>query len=420
MKSYFLFDLCFVIYSIYFLLYMGSIIYKNKSIFKFGKYLFIFGIITHTVGIILKTAEAGHAPLVNMYESLLFFTWSIASIYFILEHNYKTKILGVFITPLIILGLLYSKTLSSEPEPLVPALQSMWLEIHVITSFVGYGAFAIAYGLGLMYLLGPLKESNNAHSNFAIFNVSFMVTCVLTFFTGIILKFIEKIRGILIFPFYNTQKEMISERISKFALSNFILFITFFAGFILIFLMCHFFRKKLSKKFIYLFPELNIVIMITFLIYYIMRILLIAGNSAVISTNLQMLILNTMVCCIIFIGSLVLIIKKRKSLELYLPGLNVIDSIIFNAISFGFPFLSCGIITGAVWANSAWGTYWGWDPKETWSLVTWFVYAAYLHARYAKGWKDEKASYLAIYGFITVIFTYFGVNLFFAGLHSYA
>jgi len=86
---------------------------------------------------------------------------------------------------------------------------------------------------------------------------------------------------------------------------------------------------------------------------------------------------------------------------------------------FGFLFLTIGIITGAVWANSAWGRYWGWDPKETWSLITWFIYASLLHARMMRGWRGRRIAYLSIVGFVAVLFTYFGVN-YLPGLHSYA
>jgi len=86
---------------------------------------------------------------------------------------------------------------------------------------------------------------------------------------------------------------------------------------------------------------------------------------------------------------------------------------------FGFIWLTAGIITGAVWANSAWGTYWSWDPKETWSLITWFIYAITLHARYTRGWSGTRIAYLAIFGFLAVLFTYYGVNFILSGLHSY-
>ncbi len=91
-----------------------------------------------------------------------------------------------------------------------------------------------------------------------------------------------------------------------------------------------------------------------------------------------------------------------------------------QTVSFGFLFLSIGIVTGAVWANSAWGTYWSWDPKETWSLITWIVYAVYLHCRFMRGWQGKTAAWIAIVGFLCVLFTYLGVNFLLTGLHSYA
>lgn len=98
----------------------------------------------------------------------------------------------------------------------------------------------------------------------------------------------------------------------------------------------------------------------------------------------------------------------------------MMESIMGQTVAFGFIFLTIGIISGAVWANSAWGTYWSWDPKETWSLITWFVYAAFLHCRYIRGWSGVRAAWISIAGFLAVLFTYFGVNFLLPGLHSYA
>ena len=91
-----------------------------------------------------------------------------------------------------------------------------------------------------------------------------------------------------------------------------------------------------------------------------------------------------------------------------------------KSISFGFLFLTVGIISGAVWANSAWGTYWSWDPKETWSLITWFIYAIFLHCRFMRGWRGKRAAWISVIGFASVVFTYLGVNFLLSGLHSYA
>ena len=104
----------------------------------------------------------------------------------------------------------------------------------------------------------------------------------------------------------------------------------------------------------------------------------------------------------------------------YLPSCETLDDLQYKAVAIGFPFLTIGIITGAAWANYAWGTYWSWDPKETWSLITWFVYAAFLHSRYAAGWRGKKTAYLCIIGFLFVLMTYFGVSFLLGGLHSYA
>ena len=103
-----------------------------------------------------------------------------------------------------------------------------------------------------------------------------------------------------------------------------------------------------------------------------------------------------------------------------LPDARVLEDFNYKAIAIGFPMLTLGIITGAAWANYAWGSYWSWDPKETWSLITWFVYAAFLHARFTRGWRGRKTAILSIVGFLAVLFTYFGVNYLLSGLHSYA
>lgn len=102
-----------------------------------------------------------------------------------------------------------------------------------------------------------------------------------------------------------------------------------------------------------------------------------------------------------------------------IPEPRRLDELNHQMVLFGFLWLSVGIITGSVWANSAWGTYWSWDPKETWSLITWLVYAALLHSRSLKGWRGRRVAKLSILGFTCVLFTYFGVNFLLSGLHSY-
>lgn len=104
----------------------------------------------------------------------------------------------------------------------------------------------------------------------------------------------------------------------------------------------------------------------------------------------------------------------------HFPESDILDQMTYKVIMFGFPLLTLVIITGAIWANYAWGTYWSWDPKETWSLITWIIYAGYLHARLMLGWKGKRAAWIAVFGFAAVLFTFFGVNYLLPGLHSYA
>jgi cytochrome c-type biogenesis protein CcsB len=111
--------------------------------------------------------------------------------------------------------------------------------------------------------------------------------------------------------------------------------------------------------------------------------------------------------------------KSSGSFWGFLPSSSALDEIGYKTIAIGFPLLTIGIVTGAFWANVAWGTYWSWDPKETWSLIVWLIYAAYLHARITRGWRGKRAAILSIVGFAATLFCYLGVNLILSGLHSY-
>jgi len=113
-------------------------------------------------------------------------------------------------------------------------------------------------------------------------------------------------------------------------------------------------------------------------------------------------------------------IRFPASLGSRLPEAGVLDQVAYRTVAFGFPVWTFAIAAGAMWAEAAWGRYWGWDPKETWSFIAWVIYAAYLHARATAGWKGRKAAYLALIAFACWIFNYYGVNIFVTGKHSYA
>ncbi|MFO7760664.1 MAG: c-type cytochrome biogenesis protein CcsB [Desulfobia sp.] len=259
-------------------LYIATFLFKTPKTGVIATIVTITTFLAQTAGIILRWVESydigiGHAPMTNMYESLIFFSWTIVLFYLYLEVKFKNRLIGAFTLPFAFIALAYaslSSNIDQQIKPLIPALQSNWLIAHVVTCFIGYAGLVAACGLGIMYLLKYRAKNNN---------------------TGSLLH--------------------------------------------------------------------------------------------------------------------------------SLPTLKVIDELIYRTIIFGFLWLSAGIITGSIWANSAWGTYWSWDPKETWSLITWFIYAGTLHARFTKGWRGRKIAWLSIIGFISIIFTYFGVNYLLSGLHSY-
>ena len=125
-----------------------------------------------------------------------------------------------------------------------------------------------------------------------------------------------------------------------------------------------------------------------------------------------------------FAIAMVFLVRDRITagsfLDEHVPSKAKLDAIGYRAVSLGILFLTFCILTGAIWAERAWGSYWSWDPKETWSLITWLIYALYLHQRLRKGWKGRSAAIFAVIGFIAVLFTYIGVNTFLPGIHSYA
>ena len=258
------------VYGLAAFLYVFEWVFKKTIAGQTATVVAALGFLGNTVGIILRWIESyrmgiGHAPLSNIYESLVFFSWCIILLHLFIEWRYKNKVIGVIATILAVSALAYASLKPSEIQPLIPALKSNWLIAHVFTCFIGYASFAIAFGISLLYLLRRV------------------------------------------------------------------------------------------------------------------------GGPAILER---------------------------------LPSDRLMDELTHQLVMFGFLFLSAGIISGAVWANSAWGRYWGWDPKETWSFITWLIYATLLHARFMRGWHGNRIAVLSIVGFLAVLFTYFGVN-YLPGLHSY-
>jgi len=223
----------------------------------------------HGVVIFKRGITAGHVPWTNTYETLILFGFLIIVLYFLTLIRYRTVGLGGFAGVVVAFLLALTSLLSPEIEPLLPSLKSNWLLFHVLSAFIGYSAFAVAFGSAALFLIIDVVGKFSGKTN---------VDATLAYF----------------------------------------------------------------------------------------------------------------------------------------------DWLTYRLIAIGFPFLTLGIATGAIWANESWGRYWNWDPKETCAFITWLIYAICLHMRNVDEVKGKPAAWLALFGFATVIFTYFGVNFWLASLHAYA
>lgn len=250
-------------------------------------------------------------PLSNLYESLLFLTCLLLLLYKFIEYKTKSKIIGSLIIPLTLLiqgfATLSLPTVMQKSSPLVPALQSNWLMLHVSMMMLSYATLLFGSLFSILYLILDKKNNNKIKSKIIeTDNLNTYQTYALEINTF-------EVKSNNIYAEINTQKNNLS------------------------------------------------------------------------TTNL----------------------------------LESLDNWSYRTISLGFPLLTMGIISGAVWANEAWGSYWSWDPKETWALITWLTFAIYLHVRLTKGWLGTKSAVLGSIGFFVVWVCYLGVNFLGKGLHSY-
>jgi cytochrome c-type biogenesis protein CcsB len=270
--------------------------------------------------------DIGHIPVSNLYEVFVLFAWLTTAFYLYFEQHYRTRALGAFVMLIVSasVGFLLWYTLvreAHEIQPLVPALQSWWMKLHVPANFIGYGTFALSAMVALAYLL----KTGSGRS----------------LWTGLV--------GV---------------------------------------------------------PTVLVVIPLL-------------GFWAAATPEAAPALAKTLRMVVPVLAFFALAIAGRRVLNARTPDPTVMDDLMYRAIAVGFAFFTIATILGAFWAAEAWGGYWSWDPKETWALIVWLNYAAWLHMRLMKGLRGGVASWWALFGLVVTTFAFLGVNMFLSGLHSY-
>ncbi|MBF0361548.1 MAG: c-type cytochrome biogenesis protein CcsB [Oligoflexia bacterium] len=411
------FTFAFICYLFSFIFYIAILI-SNQSqsqskINSFATFAVILGFAAHSLGLILRWIQGGieHPPLANMYESLLMFVWGFVAIHLYLIKQFKIHLVGIFLMMIVLVGMgLAALNPNKEVLPLVPALQSYWLHFHVFIAAISYAFFLISAIFALLYIIKAqqkLQIMNLLFDGFALFCFS-----IATFSSSYLLQ-----------PFHLAKVELIDNKlIHKDELISipgihygfFLLMLIFVIAIIFQLLPLLYQRQHKSKTGEYL-SLLSFALYFILIIYFLYALQTIDGLSLFSNPyRLGLLILGLMVSSL----HRLLTIRYQKFLDI-LPREDVLDQLSYKSILISLPLLTLVIVTGSVWAHYAWGRYWGWDPKETWSLITWLIYALYLHLRIHRGRKGVDIAFISLIGFLSVVFTYLGVNILLSGLHSY-
>ncbi|WP_048439697.1 c-type cytochrome biogenesis protein CcsB [Caenimonas sp. SL110] len=271
-------------------------------------------------------ADVGHIPVSNLYEVFVMFCWMTTTFYLYFEDQYDTRSLGAFVMLVVsaAVGFLLWYTVvreAHEIQPLVPALKSWWMKLHVPANFVGYGTFSLAAMVAFAYLIKQQATE--------------------------------------------TQWRKLTP--------------LWLLGFALCFVPIAFRQRGIAE----------------------------AGGSYWVGYAL----ISSLIAAGILLG--------RRRIAARLPSFEILDDVMYKSIAVGFAFFTIATVLGALWAAEAWGGYWSWDPKETWALIVWLNYAAWLHMRLMKGLRGTVSAWWALAGLAVTTFAFLGVNMFLSGLHSY-
>jgi cytochrome c-type biogenesis protein CcsB len=405
-------------------LYLGFGVTGTESYIKFASLATWAGLIVNTAAVAHRWYEAGHPPFASLYEMLLSFVWTLAALTLVAEKRYGVKVIGTVTMPVAIVGVVLMQLLRSEVRPLVPALQSTWLHVHVTLAMLAYAACALSFALAMMFLI---KDKMKTETFLA-------ATCIFTagIYSAILTRF-EGLGGfnVIAWDLENKQEVFLSRGVRLFVTIpdlGWLMLLVFAAVLapVVLYLISAFKKKEellsLANRAVFI----SILLQTLALVFFLLRtrdgqyLSLDAEGLYATSLAASPFILSGLVAGIFANLLYLLLLWRREDLERLLPSAENLDRITYKTICIAFPLLTLMIAAGAFWANRAWGSYWNWDPKETWAAITWLVYAGYLHMRITRGWRGRRAAYFAILGFAVVMFTFFGVTYLLPGLHAYA
>jgi cytochrome c-type biogenesis protein CcsB len=314
--------------------------------------------------------------------------------------------------------------LPADVHPLVPALQSTWLQIHVTLAMLSYAAFAVSAGLALMFLIqdGMKTETFLAASSALVAGIYIGFSTRMNTSLGLHVAAWDQANNGEVFLARHDPLMVTIPGLGG-------LFLLVLAAMLAVLLLYGGAVKTRNDS---LFAWANRVFVLGTLLQvvalggFVMR----AQGGSYTSPQVEGAFPTALAASPFIIAGLgsglfvallyLLLLWRRGDLERLMPSAPVLDRLTYKTIGIAFPLLTLMIAAGAFWANRTWGSYWSWDPKETWALITWLTYAGYLHMRITRGWRGRRAAYFAILGFAVVLFTFFGVTYLLPGLHAYA
>jgi cytochrome c-type biogenesis protein CcsB len=405
-------------------LYLGFGVTGTDAYVRFASLATWAGLAANTGAVAHRWYEAGHPPFASIYEMLLSFVWTLAVLTLVAEKKFGVKVIGTVTMPVAIVGVVLMQLLRTEVHPLVPALQSTWLHVHVTLAMLAYAACALSFALALMFLIQDKMRNETFLATTSLFGIGI--------YAGILTRF-DNWGGLSVIAWNAQEKsEVFLQRgVRLFVvipdLGWLMLLVLLVVGAPFGLYVAGRLRNDdslftLANRAVFISILLQVVALLVFLLrarggqYPSLDAEGLYGTSLAASPFILSGLVGGIFSSLLYL----LLLWRRPDLERLLPSAEVLDRITYKTICIAFPLLTLMIAAGAYWANRTWGSYWSWDPKETWAAITWLVYAGYLHMRITRGWRGRRAAYFAILGFAVVMFTFFGVTYLLPGLHAYA